>query len=62
MTDAATPDAALPEYLRRLLDVGDDLPLRHRMPRPTATARCSAVHILLAEGPSGPAVLLIDMS
>ena len=62
MTDAATPGAALPEYLRRLLDVGDDLPLRHRMPRPTATARRSAVLILFGEGPRGADVLLIEKS
>ena len=62
MTDGATPDAALPEYLRRLLDVGDDLPLRHRMPRPTATARRSAVLILFGEGPRGADVLLIEKS
>ena len=62
MTDGATPGAALPEYLRRLLDVGDDLPLRHRMPRPTATARRSAVLILFGEGPRGADVLLIEKS
>ena len=39
-----------------------DLPLRHRMPRPTATARRSAVLILFGEGPRGPDVLLIEKS
>ena len=62
MTDAAAPDAALPGYLRRLLEAGDDLPLRHRMPRPTATARRSAVLILFGEGPRGADVLLIEKS
>ena len=52
MTDAAVPDARLPGYLRRLLEAGD-LPLRHRTPRPTATARRSAVLILFCEGPRG---------
>ena len=57
---AATGD--LPGYLRRLLDAGADLPLRHRMPRPTATARRSAVLILFGEGPRGADVLLIEKS
>jgi len=52
----------LPEYLRRLLDAPGDLPLRHRMPRPTATARRSAVLILFGEGPRGADVLLIEKS
>ena len=52
----------LPEYLRRLIDSAADLPLRHRMPRPTATARRSAVLILFGEGPQGPDVLLIEKS
>jgi 8-oxo-dGTP pyrophosphatase MutT (NUDIX family) len=52
----------LPEYLHRLLDTGADLPLRHRMPRPTATARRSAVLILFGEGPRGADVLLIEKS
>jgi 8-oxo-dGTP pyrophosphatase MutT (NUDIX family) len=52
----------LPEYLRRLLDSAADLPLRHRMPRPTATARRSAVLILFGEGSQGPDVLLIEKS
>ena len=49
------PGAAdgLPEYLRRLLDAAVDLPLRHRMPQATATARRSAVLILFGEGPRG---------
>jgi 8-oxo-dGTP pyrophosphatase MutT (NUDIX family) len=52
----------LPEYLQRLLDSAVDLPLRHRMPRPTATARRSAVLILFGEGPRGADVLLIEKS
>jgi 8-oxo-dGTP pyrophosphatase MutT (NUDIX family) len=50
----------LPVFLRRLLASADDLPLRHRMPRPTATARRSAVLILFGDGPQGPDVLLIE--
>ena len=61
MSDAPTAEAALPEYLRRLLAAGD-LPLRHRMPRPTTTARRSAVLILFGEGPRGADVLLIEKS
>jgi 8-oxo-dGTP pyrophosphatase MutT (NUDIX family) len=61
VSDAPTAEAALPEYLRRLLAAGD-LPLRHRMPRPTATARRSAVLILFGEGPRGADVLLIEKS
>jgi 8-oxo-dGTP pyrophosphatase MutT (NUDIX family) len=52
----------VPEFLRRLLDTTVDLPLRHRAPRPTATARRSAVLILFGEGPDGPDVLLIEKS
>ena len=52
----------IPDYLKRLIDSADDLPLRHRMPRPTATARRSAVLILFGEGPRGPDVLLIEKS
>jgi 8-oxo-dGTP pyrophosphatase MutT (NUDIX family) len=52
----------IPDYLKRLIDAADDLPLRHRMPRPTATARRSAVLILFGEGPLGPDVLLIEKS
>jgi 8-oxo-dGTP pyrophosphatase MutT (NUDIX family) len=52
----------LPEYLLRLLDAAVDLPLRHRVPRATATARRSAVLILFGEGPGGPDVLLIEKS
>jgi 8-oxo-dGTP pyrophosphatase MutT (NUDIX family) len=52
----------LPAFLHRLLDAPMDLPLRHRMPRPTATARRSAVLILFGEGPEGPDVLLIEKS
>jgi 8-oxo-dGTP pyrophosphatase MutT (NUDIX family) len=52
----------VPEFLRRLVDTTVDLPLRHRAPRPTATARRSAVLILFGEGPDGPDVLLIEKS
>jgi 8-oxo-dGTP pyrophosphatase MutT (NUDIX family) len=52
----------LPAFLVRLLDASFDLPLRHRMPRPTATARRSAVLILFGDGPEGPDVLLIEKS
>jgi 8-oxo-dGTP pyrophosphatase MutT (NUDIX family) len=52
----------LPEYLHRLIERADDLPLRHRMPQATATARRSAVLILFGEGPSGPDLLLIEKS
>jgi 8-oxo-dGTP pyrophosphatase MutT (NUDIX family) len=52
----------VPDYLRRLVEASVDLPLRHRMPRATATARRSAVLILFGEGPSGPDVLLIEKS
>jgi 8-oxo-dGTP pyrophosphatase MutT (NUDIX family) len=52
----------LPEYLHRLLDSAAELPLRHRMPKATATARRSAVLILFGEGPAGPDVLLIEKS
>ena len=52
----------IPEYLKRLIDAADDLPLRHRMPEPTASARRSAVLILFGEGPLGPDVLLIEKS
>jgi 8-oxo-dGTP pyrophosphatase MutT (NUDIX family) len=52
----------VPAYLRRLIDAAVDLPLRHRMPRPTATARRSAVLILFGDGPRGPDVLLIEKS
>ena len=52
----------IPEYLKRLIDTADDLPLRHRMPQATATARRSAVLILFGEGPRGPDVLLIEKS
>jgi 8-oxo-dGTP pyrophosphatase MutT (NUDIX family) len=52
----------IPEYLKRLIDAADDLPLRHRMPQATSTARRSAVLILFGEGPHGPDVLLIEKS
>jgi 8-oxo-dGTP pyrophosphatase MutT (NUDIX family) len=54
--------AGLPDYLERLIDAAADLPLRHRMPRPTSTARRSAVLILFGDGPAGPDVLLIEKS
>jgi 8-oxo-dGTP pyrophosphatase MutT (NUDIX family) len=54
--------ADLPEFLQRLLAASGDLPLQHRMPRATATARRSAVLILFGEGPEGPDVLLIEKS
>jgi 8-oxo-dGTP pyrophosphatase MutT (NUDIX family) len=59
---AASDGAELPGYLRRLLDSAQDLPLQHRMPRPTATARRSAVLILFGQGPRGADVLLIEKS
>ncbi len=52
----------LPEYLLRLLDGAHDLPLARRMPRPSATARRSAVLILFGEGPIGPDLLFIEKS
>jgi 8-oxo-dGTP pyrophosphatase MutT (NUDIX family) len=55
-------DDGLPPFLVKLLDATFDLPLRHRMSRPTATARRSAVLILFGEGPEGPDVLLIEKS
>ncbi|MGY1591031.1 NUDIX hydrolase [Geodermatophilus sp. SYSU D00708] len=57
---SAAEDRELPGYLRRLLESAEDLPLRHRMPRPTATARRSAVLILFGKGPRGADVLLIE--
>jgi 8-oxo-dGTP pyrophosphatase MutT (NUDIX family) len=57
---SAAEDRDLPGYLRRLLESAEDLPLRHRMPPPTATARRSAVLILFGEGPRGADVLLIE--
>lgn len=56
------PLDGLPDYLRRLLGASPDLPLRHRQPSPTATARRAAVLILFGEGPAGPDVLLIEKS
>jgi 8-oxo-dGTP pyrophosphatase MutT (NUDIX family) len=55
-------EADLPEFLQRLLAASVELPLRHRMPRATATARRSAVLILFGDGPVGPDVLLIEKS
>ena len=52
----------VPEFLARLLAAPVDLPLRHMTPRPTPTARRSAVLILFGEGPDGPDVLLIEKS
>jgi len=52
----------LPDYLIRMLDAAVDLPLRHQMPKATATARRSAVLILFGEGAGGPDVLLIEKS
>lgn len=57
---AASDLDGLPGYLHRLLDAAADLPLRHRMPKATATARRSAVLILFGESASGPDVLLIE--
>jgi 8-oxo-dGTP pyrophosphatase MutT (NUDIX family) len=59
---AGAAEEHLPEYLLRLIDASADLPLRHRMPPPGATARRSAVLILFGEGPGGPDVLLIEKS
>jgi 8-oxo-dGTP pyrophosphatase MutT (NUDIX family) len=61
---AADPHEAdgLPGYLQRLVASADELPLRHRMPPPSATARRSAVLILFGEGPGGADVLLIEKS
>lgn len=60
---SAQPVAAgVPDYLRRLVERADDLPLRHRMPQATRTARRSAVLILFGEGPRGPDVLIIEKS
>ncbi|MDP9392030.1 MAG: CoA pyrophosphatase [Actinomycetota bacterium] len=55
------PDG-LPDYLVRLLDGAVELPLHHRMPKATSTARRSAVLILFGEGPLGSDVLLIEKS
>ncbi|CCG01481.1 NUDIX hydrolase [Blastococcus saxobsidens] len=52
----------LPDYLRRLVERAGDLPLRHRRPEATRTARRSAVLILFGEGPRGPDVLIIEKS
>ena len=57
-----TTTDGLPDYLVRLVDAADALPLRHRMPQATSTARRSAVLILFGEGPGGPDVLLIEKS
>ena len=56
------PADGLPGWLVRLLDAADDLPLRHQLPPPPATARRSAVLILFGEGPRGHDVLLIEKS
>jgi 8-oxo-dGTP pyrophosphatase MutT (NUDIX family) len=52
----------LPDYLHRLIERAEDLPLRHRLPKATPTARRSAVLILFGEGPRGPDVLIIEKS
>lgn len=57
-----TSAVGLPDYLLRLLERADDLPLRHRMPQASSTARRSAVLILFGEGPDGPDLLLIEKS
>jgi 8-oxo-dGTP pyrophosphatase MutT (NUDIX family) len=62
VTASRRDDVGLPAFLTRLLDASVDLPLRHRMPRATSTARRSAVLILFGEGPDGPDVLLIEKS
>ena len=62
MIAAETASDGLPDYLRRLIGAAVDLPLRHRAPKPTSTARRSAVLILFGEGPNGPDVLLIEKS
>jgi 8-oxo-dGTP pyrophosphatase MutT (NUDIX family) len=54
--------AGLPRFLVRLLEGAVDLPLRHVLPPPPATARRSAVLILFGEGPGGHDVLLIEKS
>ena len=54
--------SGLPGWLQRLLDASADLPLRHRMPDATGTARRSAVLVLFGEGPRGADVLLIEKS
>ncbi|MGY1651558.1 NUDIX hydrolase [Geodermatophilus sp. SYSU D01119] len=52
----------LPGWLQRLVAASADLPLRHRMPSVTGTARRSAVLVLFGEGPRGADVLLIEKS
>jgi 8-oxo-dGTP pyrophosphatase MutT (NUDIX family) len=59
---ASPGSEGLPEYLQRLLAAAVDLPLRHRAPQATETARRSAVLILFGEGARGPDVLLIEKS
>jgi 8-oxo-dGTP pyrophosphatase MutT (NUDIX family) len=62
VTRPAEELAGLPEHVRRLVASAADLPLQHRHGRPSASARRSAVLILLGEGPAGPDVLLIEKS
>ncbi|MGY1802833.1 NUDIX hydrolase [Blastococcus sp. SYSU D00922] len=62
MTTPAADLDGLPDYLQRLLRSAADLPLRHRMPQASSTARRSAVLILFGEGVDGPDVLLIEKS
>jgi 8-oxo-dGTP pyrophosphatase MutT (NUDIX family) len=52
----------LPDFLHRLLDAAEDLPLHRRMVPPTPTARRSAVLILFGAGVRGHDVLLIEKS
>lgn len=52
----------LPEFMHRLLDAADDLPLQRRMLAPSSTARRSAVLILFGAGARGHDVLLIEKS
>jgi 8-oxo-dGTP pyrophosphatase MutT (NUDIX family) len=62
VTPSAEELAGLPEHVRRLVASAAELPLQHRHGRPSASARRSAVLILLGEGPAGPDVLLIEKS
>ena len=52
----------LPEYLQRLVDSAEDMPLPRRYGSPSDSTRRSAVLILFGEGPAGPDVLLIEKS
>jgi len=46
VSEAGAEVDGLPEYMHKLLASAGDLPLRHRMPKATSTARRSAVLIL----------------